>query len=352
MGLGYNFVIWSSQKKKYDRIILFFVLGYLVLYTLGFVLANPQGSVETLIIRATGSLALFMLTFILSIGPLSRLDRRLLPILYNRRHLGVSMFLVATLHGIFNVVHFHALGDINPFLSVFASNLDYVSFINFPFQVLGFFALIILFFMASTSHDFWLANLSPKVWKALHMMVYVAFLLAVMHVALGAFQNERSVFLIVWAILSVLTVTVLHLVAGAREKRKDGEQEPVEEGWVCAGQVEEIPEKRARVINIGGERVAVYKYDGKISAVSNVCKHQNGPLGEGKIVDGCITCPWHGYQYEPHNGSSPPPFTEKVATYKVKVVKGKAFVEAKAQKEGTAVKPAEISDEKNSDNEG
>lgn len=26
-----------------------------------------------------------------------------------------------------------------------------------------------------------------------------------------------------------------------------------------------------------------------------MCKHQNDPLGEGKIVDGCVTCPWHGY---------------------------------------------------------
>jgi nitrite reductase/ring-hydroxylating ferredoxin subunit len=29
---------------------------------------------------------------------------------------------------------------------------------------------------------------------------------------------------------------------------------------------------------------------------------QNGPLGEGRIVDGCITCPWHGYQYRPDTG--------------------------------------------------
>ena len=27
-----------------------------------------------------------------------------------------------------------------------------------------------------------------------------------------------------------------------------------------------------------------------------------GPLGEGKIVDGCITCPWHGFQYRPQDG--------------------------------------------------
>jgi nitrite reductase/ring-hydroxylating ferredoxin subunit len=58
--------------------------------------------------------------------------------------------------------------------------------------------------------------------------------------------------------------------------------------------------------------VAIFKYDGKISAISNVCQHQNGPLGEGKIIDGLVTCPWHGFQYCPHDGASPEPFKEKV----------------------------------------
>jgi nitrite reductase/ring-hydroxylating ferredoxin subunit len=50
---------------------------------------------------------------------------------------------------------------------------------------------------------------------------------------------------------------------------------------------------------------------------------------KGKILDGCITCPWHGYQYLPHNGQSPPPFTEKVSTYDVRVREGKVFLNPK-----------------------
>ena len=56
---------------------------------------------------------------------------------------------------------------------------------------------------------------------------------------------------------------------------------------------------------------------------------------EGKIVDGCITCPWHGYQYAPHNGQSPPPFTEKIATYDVQVVGGNVLVNPTPYPEGT-----------------
>ncbi len=50
------------------------------------------------------------------------------------------------------------------------------------------------------------------------------------------------------------------------------------------------------------------------------------PLGEGKIIDGCITCPWHGYQYLPDTGASPPPFTEKVSTFRTMVVANQVFV--------------------------
>ena len=47
--------------------------------------------------------------------------------------------------------------------------------------------------MAATSHDYWLAFLSPRVWKALHMALYVAYGLVVMHVALGAMQDDTTV---------------------------------------------------------------------------------------------------------------------------------------------------------------
>ena len=49
-------------------------------------------------IRAFGTCAFVMLTAILWIGPLARLDRRFLPLLYNRRHFGVLTFLVALVH--------------------------------------------------------------------------------------------------------------------------------------------------------------------------------------------------------------------------------------------------------------
>jgi nitrite reductase/ring-hydroxylating ferredoxin subunit len=96
----------------------------------------------------------------------------------------------------------------------------------------------------------------------------------------------------------------------------------------------------AKMIFAGGERIAIFRYGNKISAVHNVCKHQNGPLGEGKIVDGCITCPWHGYQYEPANGCAPAPFTEKLATYHTKIINGNVWLDPTPLPEGSFVEPA------------
>ncbi|NER14605.1 Rieske 2Fe-2S domain-containing protein [Leptobacterium flavescens] len=340
MGLNYQTVLWNKHKKVYDKLIVAFMLIYIILFA-GLTFAfNGETTIETLIIRAFGTLAVIMLHIILAIGPLSRLNTRFLPLLYNRRHLGVSMFLAAAVHGVFSIIQFHTLGNVNPIYSVFTSNLDYNSLANFPFQVLGFLALIILFFMAATSHDFWLKNLSPKTWKRLHMMVYLAYALIILHVFLGAFQQETSPFTIGFLSIGFVVIAVLHLAAGFKERRTDiAKAEKDEVNWLYVCTVDEIEENRAKIFTVGKERVAVFKYEGKLSAIHNVCKHQGGPLGEGKIVDGCITCPWHGYQYLPGNGQSPPPFTEKVATYELKLAADKIYLNPEAFPEGTEVQP-------------
>ncbi len=211
MSAHYAPVLWNRQKRLYNRIMQALMGLYLLLFVALHLLVHPDSPPETTIIRATGTLAFLMLHVILCIGPLARINPRFLPLLYNRRHLGVSMFLIALIHGVFNIVQFHALGNVDPLVSLFVSNAHYTSFGNFPFQVLDFFALIILFLMAATSHDFWLNNLSPRIWKSLPMLVYLAYALLVMHVMLGIIQLESSPIWIGLTGLGMLSVTGLHL---------------------------------------------------------------------------------------------------------------------------------------------
>ncbi|WP_394975144.1 Rieske 2Fe-2S domain-containing protein [uncultured Croceitalea sp.] len=339
MGLDYKLVFWNKHKRIYDKWIAIAMVLYLAIFFVLSFVTNPEMIAETIIIRAFGSLAIVMLHIILAIGPLTRINSRFMPLLYNRRHLGVSMFLATLIHGVFATIQFHVLGNVNPIYSIFTSNMDYGSLTNFPFQVLGFLALLILFAMASTSHDFFLHNLSTKIWKRLHMMVYLAYALVIMHVFLGTFQQEMSLFTIGMLLIGFVTICTLHLMAAFKESKTDSFIAIQEDGWLEVCHPNEIEESRAKIFTVENERVAIFKNKGKLSAIHNVCKHQGGPLGEGKIVDGCITCPWHGYQYLAHNGQSPPPFTEKVKTYELKVMNDMVYINPEAFAEGSEVTP-------------
>jgi len=339
---AYVAVQWNRQKRVYDACLATGLALYLSLFVGLGALENPGATAETLAIRGLGTAALLLLHVILCIGPLCRLSPAFLPLLYNRRHLGVTMFALALAHAGFALFQFHALGDVHPLVSVLTANTRFASVPQFPFEAFGMVALAILFVMAATSHDFWLANLTAPVWKTLHMGVYVAYAALVLHVALGVLQDETSPLLAGALAAGLATVLGLHLAAAQREAPTDRERPAVDDGWVDVCAVAEIPEKRARIATVAGERVAVFRYDGLLSAVSNVCQHQNGPLGEGRVLKGCITCPWHGYQYDPVTGASPAPFSERVPTFNLRVRAGRVEVHCRPNPPGTRVAPLKL----------
>ncbi len=344
MSVGYQAVGWSRQKRIYDAVLATGVGAYFAVFAGVSAGLHPEATVETVIIRATATAAFVLLHVILALGPLCRIDARFLPLLYNRRHLGVTMFFLALVHGGFSLFQFHALGVLDPFVSVLVSDGSFAQVATMPFQIFGFAPLGVFFLMAATSHDFWLANLSAPTWKALHMLVYVAYGLLVAHVAFGAGQTRDGGFLLWMTALGAVTLVTLHLLAATKENAADLElpATAVPPGWVDACALVEIAENRAKVVRCTGERVAIFRYDGKLSAVSSVCQHQNGPLGEGRVIDGCITCPWHGYQYRPETGASPAPFAEKVPTFEVAVRDGRVWLNPRPKAAGTRVEPAKI----------
>jgi nitrite reductase/ring-hydroxylating ferredoxin subunit/DMSO/TMAO reductase YedYZ heme-binding membrane subunit len=319
-------VQWNRTKLVYDGVVLACVGLFLGTFlSVGPWLWPVDHPVtwEILRIRAFGTCAFLMLTLILMIGPLARLDRRFLPVLYNRRHLGVITFCVAALHAWFVLDWYHGQGRLPMLVSVLISNRHYGSFIGFPFEALGILSLAVLFLMAATSHDYWLAFLTPPVWKALHMAVYVAYGLLVMHVALGAMQTERNPLIPALLGGAFAAVATLHLIAGRREAAGDPAGASPRDAWIPVGPPRAIPDGRARIVAApGGERIAVFRAGRRFRALTNLCAHQNGPLGEGRILDGCVTCPWHGFQYRLEDGCSPPPFSERIATYPLRLRNG------------------------------
>src|ERR1041385_8780917 len=112
MGVEYRAVQWNRQKRLYDFVLVGAVAGYLMTFGILTKILFPYITDEIMLMRAFGTAAFLLLQVILCIGPLCRLNRTFLPLLYNRRHLGVTMFLAVLVHGAFSIVQFHALGDV------------------------------------------------------------------------------------------------------------------------------------------------------------------------------------------------------------------------------------------------
>lgn len=339
MSVKYTPVQWNRFKWYYDAVLLAGTGFTLWLFLdiapeiLGHERAiNPQIHNA----RAFGACAFLMMTIILCIGPLARLDRRFLPLLYNRRHFGVITSVVATTHAYFILNWYFTFSPFDKFEAVLLANTSYGQLAGFPFEVFGIFALICLLILGATSHDFWLKFLSPPVWKSLHYLIYPAYAAVVAHVTWGSLQSTQNPAFSYIVMASAALVGGLHIVVGFKERVRPHTATE----WVRIGRADDIPDKRARIGMLpNGDRVAVFRIDDKLSAIANACAHQNGPLGEGRVINCLVTCPWHGFQYDVTTGRSPAPFTEQVPTYRLRLNQGEVFVHVEANPPGTFVAP-------------
>jgi len=337
MSVSYRPISWTRSKIVYDAILVAAVAAFL----LGFNhmagragLATTPTDQGSLPIRAFGLCALLLLNVVLALGPLARLDARFLPLLYNRRHFGIVTFAVAAAHVFATFDWYFAFSPVDPWVALFVTDAAFGQPRNFPFVPLGLAAFFILAMLAATSHDFWLKFLGPGLWKSLHMGVYAAYALVVAHVAFGALQSAQGPALPVLIVVGAVVLIGLHLAAALRDlqRARGGARPSAVDSWLRAGLAKDIPDSRALVVRSeAGEEIAIFNDGGSFSAIGHRCAHQNGPLGEGRIIDGRVICPWHGYEYNLRDGCAPAPFTERVPTYPLRVENGVVFVRVQAK---------------------
>jgi thiamine pyrophosphate-dependent acetolactate synthase large subunit-like protein/nitrite reductase/ring-hydroxylating ferredoxin subunit len=98
--------------------------------------------------------------------------------------------------------------------------------------------------------------------------------------------------------------------------------------------IDELPEGRVTTVTIGRRSLALTHHDGRYGALDNRCPHQGGPLGEGSIEKGWLRCPWHGYDYSPHDGRPPEGFSDAPPCFAVEVRPDGIYVELPDEEPG------------------
>ncbi len=88
---------------------------------------------------------------------------------------------------------------------------------------------------------------------------------------------------------------------------------------VRVARVSEIPPGSAKVVVVQGHPVALFHVDGSFYAVSNVCLHRGGPIGEGTLDGPVVTCPMHGWEYDVRTGRNLANPMARLRTYAVQV---------------------------------
>lgn len=90
--------------------------------------------------------------------------------------------------------------------------------------------------------------------------------------------------------------------------------------FVKVARTDEIPVGQAKLVEVGGNEIAIFNVQGSFHAIDNTCTHVGGPLCEGEIDGTEVTCPWHGAVFDVTSGEVlGPPAGQPVNRYNVRV---------------------------------
>lgn len=89
--------------------------------------------------------------------------------------------------------------------------------------------------------------------------------------------------------------------------------------FVRVAKTADVPPGSGRVVVVQGHPVALFNVDGRFYALSNVCLHRGGPVGEGELDGTIVTCPLHGWEYDVRTGSNTINPTARLRAFDVRV---------------------------------
>ena len=90
--------------------------------------------------------------------------------------------------------------------------------------------------------------------------------------------------------------------------------------------VDELKKKGQITKWIDDHDILLYEYEGKIKAISNVCRHFGGPVGYHKCKDGVFTCLWHNWQFSAEDGSCLTHSGLPLRQYDIKIINENVYI--------------------------
>ncbi len=102
--------------------------------------------------------------------------------------------------------------------------------------------------------------------------------------------------------------------------------------WVDVGSVDALNRTAVQPLLLGTTKVALICKDGEFTAISGVCNHVGGPLGQGTLDGDYIVCPWHYWKFHRQTGEGEPGYEEdRVPAHDVRIEAGRVLVNAVAR---------------------
>lgn len=87
-----------------------------------------------------------------------------------------------------------------------------------------------------------------------------------------------------------------------------------------------VREGRSVLVDAFGRKVAIFRVDGQLRAIDDVCPHRGGPLSDGDVEDGYVLCPLHAWAFSLETGEMRGNASCRVPVYEVREAEGVVYL--------------------------
>lgn len=98
------------------------------------------------------------------------------------------------------------------------------------------------------------------------------------------------------------------------------------DGYVDVAAWAVLEEKGRLGVEVDGKELALFVVDGQVRCLDALCPHEGGPMLQGDLRDGIVTCPWHAWTFRVSDGCATDGNGCRLGSYPVKVEDGRVLV--------------------------